>query len=265
MCNRGQLLIIEMAFPLHIADTLRDEIERNLILPGERLIEMQVARRFGVSQGPVREALRMLEREGLVDHRPRRGVYVRPISVRDIEEIYSLRAAVEGLAARRAALLMTSEDRAAMENVWLAMREAASSEDPIALVEAALALHERIALAARHTRLYAVWQTIASQTRRFAHLHGRFDDYEADVRQHRELISALFAGDPAVAEGAMKAHVRDAGWALLRHALAAGLLEAPAEHGTFGSEEWSILVSLETSEVRSHGRWLDRLQLALDK
>ncbi|MDX6571986.1 MAG: hypothetical protein QOC86_1142, partial [Gaiellales bacterium] len=124
---------------VHVADALREEIERGVAAPGDRLVEMQVARRFGVSQAPVREALRMLEREGLVDHRPRRGVYVRLISAVDIEEIYSLRVAIEGLSARRAVQHMTSDDRALM---WAALdsMESAAGLEPSGFVDASLAV-----------------------------------------------------------------------------------------------------------------------------
>jgi DNA-binding GntR family transcriptional regulator len=99
-----------------VADVLRAEIERNMIAPGERLIETQVARRLNASQAPVREALRVLESEGLVEHLSRRGVYVKSISAREIEEVYTLRAAREGMTARRAMRLMTEQDLAEMRN-----------------------------------------------------------------------------------------------------------------------------------------------------
>jgi DNA-binding GntR family transcriptional regulator len=115
-----------LSLHVHVADALREEIERGLLAPGERLVEMALARRFEVSQGPVREALRLLEREGLVDHRPRRGVYVRVLSARDIEEVYSLRAAIEGLAVRRAVQLMTPACAASMAISAPAMRPSPS-------------------------------------------------------------------------------------------------------------------------------------------
>ncbi|MDX6536904.1 MAG: hypothetical protein QOD37_1245 [Gaiellales bacterium] len=227
---------------VHVADALREEIERGVAVPGDRLVEMQVARRFGVSQAPVREALRMLEREGLVDHRPRRGVYVRLISAVDIEEIYSLRVAIEGLSARRAVQHMTSDDRALM---WAALdsMESAAGLEPSGFVDASLAVHEAIALTARHARLYAVWRTIASHTRRFAHLQGRFDDLEADVRAHRALLVTFDEGDPDLAEAAMKQHVTAAGQALLRFAADAGLLQqGTAAGGAPSFDEWATLL-----------------------
>jgi DNA-binding GntR family transcriptional regulator len=231
---------------VHVADALREEIERGVAAPGQRLVEMQVARRFGVSQAPVREALRLLEREGLVDHFPRRGVYVRPISVVDIEEIYSLRVAIEGLAARRAAQLMTSDDRALMWAALDAMNTAGEEESRY--VDASLAVHEAIALTARHARLYAVWRTIASHARRFAHLQGRFDDHAADVVIHRALIRAIESGDPDLAEAAMRDHVRVAGESLLRFAADAGVLEQGDAADTVRFEHAAALLRSERAQ-----------------
>jgi DNA-binding GntR family transcriptional regulator len=226
---------------VYVANALREEIERGVAAPGDRLVEMQVARRFGVSQAPVREALRMLEREGLVDHRPRRGVYVRPITAVDIEEIYSLRVAIEGLSARRAVQRMTSDDRALMWGALDAMRSSAGHEQSD-FVDASLAVHEAIALTARHARLYSVWRTIASHTRRFAHLQGRFDDLDADVVGHRALLETFDKGDPDLAEAAMKEHVTTAGQALLRFAADAGLLEQGTGEGAASFDEWATLL-----------------------
>jgi DNA-binding GntR family transcriptional regulator len=238
---------------VHVADALRVEIERGVLGPGERLVEMHVARRFGVSQGPVREALRLLEREGLVDHRPRRGVYVRALSAVDMEEIYSLRSTIEGLAARRAVQLMTPADHARIREALDAM-EAARAGDATEYVEASLAFHEAIALTARHARLYAVWQTIASQTRRCAHLSGRFDDFEADALRHQALLEALDAGDAERAEAAMRTHIDDAGRALLRHAGEAGLVEQASAEAVLRPERWAALLRGEPASAFANGR-----------
>lgn len=238
---------------VHVADALRVEIERGLLGPGERLVEMHVARRFGVSQGPVREALRLLEREGLVEHRPRRGVYVRALSAIDMEEIYSLRSAIEGLAARRAVQLMTPADHARIREALDGM-EAARAGDATEYVEASLAFHEAIALTARHARLYAVWQTIASQTRRFAHLSGRFDDFEADTLRHRALLDALDAGDAERAEAAMRAHIDDAGRALLLHAAEAGLVDHTSAESVLPVERWAALLRGQPASAFANGR-----------
>jgi DNA-binding GntR family transcriptional regulator len=240
---------------VRVADGLRDEIERNELLPGQRLLEMHVARRFGVSQAPVREALRVLEREGLVEHRPRRGVYVRQLTVDAVEELYSLRAAIEGFAARRAVRLMTAEDRALVEQALEAMREAARRRSVTALADGALALHEQIVVAARHKRLHDVWLTIASENRRYSHLHGRFDDVAADVALHEALVRTLGMRDPDVAEAAMRAHIRDAGQDLLRHALDAGLVDTSGAGALREGGDWSLLLEPSPSRPPVHGRW----------
>lgn len=233
---------------VQIADALRDEIERNALASGERLVEMQLARRFGVSQGPVREALRLLEGDGLVEYRPRRGAYVRTVSAADIAEVYSLRVAIEGLAARRVALLLDAGDRVRLDAALAAMEEASRRHDSGLLAEAALALHQVIAVAARHSRLSAAWEAIMSQTRSYFYLHVRFDDHESDLALHRELVEAVTSGDPDRAEATMKEHVRGAALDLLHHAVGSGVIESPNAAGS-DLEEWSILVRPESPSM----------------
>src|SRR3954453_6741101 len=79
---------------------LRTEIVRGAFAPGERLVEEQLTRRLGISRAPLREALRLLGQQGLVEHLPRRGVRVVALSARDIEELFSLRDVLEGFALR---------------------------------------------------------------------------------------------------------------------------------------------------------------------
>jgi DNA-binding GntR family transcriptional regulator len=74
---------------------LRGEILSGRLLPGERLVEEQLTRRFGISRAPLREALRLLGQQGLVEHLPRRGVRVAELSARDIDELFGLRDALE--------------------------------------------------------------------------------------------------------------------------------------------------------------------------
>src|SRR5215831_11085296 len=93
-----------------IVDVLRDEIIQGQLEPGERVLETDLARRFGVSRQPVREAIRTLEREGLLTNLPNRGTFVTRVSWEDALAIQDVRAELEGLAARLAVANLTSDD-----------------------------------------------------------------------------------------------------------------------------------------------------------
>ncbi|MGH3837507.1 MAG: GntR family transcriptional regulator, partial [Pseudonocardiaceae bacterium] len=81
---------------------LRSEILSGALVPGERLIEEQLTRRFGTSRAPLREALRLLGQQGLVEHLPRRGVRITELSPRDVDELFSLREVLERFAVQTA-------------------------------------------------------------------------------------------------------------------------------------------------------------------
>src|SRR5579863_1311318 len=87
----------------HIVARLRDDILTRRAAPGERLVESDLTHRFGVSRGPIREALRRLAAEGFIEHAPNRGAVVRRLSLQDVRELFQIRAELEGLAARIAA------------------------------------------------------------------------------------------------------------------------------------------------------------------
>src|ERR1051325_505471 len=106
-----------------IADALRDEIIRGRLEAGERVLEIDLARRFGVSRQPVREAIRTLEREGLLTSLPNRGTFVTRVSLEDAIAIQDIRAQLEGLAARLAVAHLTSADFKRLRDLIKAMRE----------------------------------------------------------------------------------------------------------------------------------------------
>src|SRR5256885_16426996 len=101
--NRPLRQDLSAAIPEGVAALLEKEIIFGELAPMARLTEEEVASRYGVSRSPVREALRLLERDGLVLRAARRGIWVAPLSVKDFDEVYSCRIALEGIAAEQAA------------------------------------------------------------------------------------------------------------------------------------------------------------------
>src|SRR5207244_9276457 len=124
-----------------VAEELRTLILSGSLKPGERLVEERLTERFGVSRPPLREALRLLEQEGLVERRPRRGTIVTALQADDVREIYTLRWALERLAIE---LVVPVEDPAVLEPLRAAiaaMKVAAAAGDREALLEANMGFH----------------------------------------------------------------------------------------------------------------------------
>lgn len=115
------------ALPEELASVLEDEIIRGRLPATMRLTEEDVASRYGISRSPVREALRLLERDGLVQRSARRGIWVSPVSVRDFDNVYSVRIPLEALAAEQAASSRNTALKARLSEALDGMRKAAAA------------------------------------------------------------------------------------------------------------------------------------------
>jgi DNA-binding GntR family transcriptional regulator len=190
---------------------LRQAILTGDFAPGEHLREVDIAARFEVSRGPVREALLQLEQEGLIMLRRNRGAVVARLSRGDLEEVYSLRLALERLAVARAVRLGTEADLARVDAVLHQFRGTGSGQ-PLTEQEAAdqdVRFHDAIYLAAHHERLYAAWKSIRGQV--YVLLLGRNvagQDFREDTYLgHLELAYLLRIRDEARLLGAIERHI----------------------------------------------------------
>jgi DNA-binding GntR family transcriptional regulator len=148
-----------------IRGRLREAILAGAVAPGEHLREVEIAARHEVSRGPVREALLQLEREGLVILRRNRGAVVARLSRQDLDEVYSLRLALERLAVVEAVRRGTEADFAVLDDILHEFRGTDSTQ-PLTEQEAAdqdVRFHDAIYRAAHHERLYVAWSSIRSQ------------------------------------------------------------------------------------------------------
>ena len=196
-----------------VVDRLRDAIFHGSFKPGEPLREEQLAAMLDVSRGPVREALVQLEREGLVIVRRHRGATVARLSRADLEDVYSLRLALERLAVQRAARYATDEDFAAMEAVLEGFDIALSrgpSEKEVAELD--VRFHDLIYRAARHQRLYDCWTNLRSQIYIFllSRNVANPDFRTVTVTTHADLLEALRARDEARVTTLIEDHLRGA-------------------------------------------------------
>ena len=214
-----------------IREQLIDDILSGRLPPGARIVETKLAQQLGVSQGPVREALRDLELFGFVVSSPFRGTQVRKISTDDLLEIYPVRAALEAVAAREAATRIDEATLTHLEELIQAMRDAAAQKDQRAHVNADFAFHHAIVKASGNRMLEHVWQTMRLATTTFVtHSMNQITHRSLSEigERHVPVLEALRSREPAAAEAAMRRHIEEPGdW--IRAAVQQERASAPAE------------------------------------
>lgn len=179
--------------------------------PGDRIVESSLARQLGVSQAPVREALRDLVLLGFLETRPYKGTSVRSFTPEELWETYTVRAALESLAARLAATTMTDDDIGVLQGILDEMLEAAGREDVDEIVALDNHFHETILRFSRNQTLYQLWKTLQFGTWSIVTYHkGSYAPAYLAAR-HEELLTALASGDPEKATHVMQHHIEDMG------------------------------------------------------
>lgn len=186
-----------------------DAIDRGDYAPGARLVETELAERFGVSRTPIREALGRLETQGVVAHDGRRGMVVASLDHDQLGELYEVRAVVEGLAARLAARHAAPEEIQLLRRLVEEGRAVAG--DPVALRENNTRFHRQIHLASRNRYLNAmlggVRRSMALLTRASLADPGRG---AATVTEHDAIVRAIEARDEEAADAAARRHISNA-------------------------------------------------------
>lgn len=177
-----------------LADQLRSQIIRAAISPGTHLVEDALAVEYGVSRGPVRDALRTLQAEGLLESR-RRGYFTRTFTLNDIDELYEVRGAAEHLACRLAMERGGGDGWAGAQRYVDAMENAADSGDPQAYAKADLAFHTEFYIRSGNARLLAVWQQFQPTFATLLDITNAQDsDLHPSFRDHVELLSLARGG-----------------------------------------------------------------------
>ena len=146
-----------------VCEVLRDAIRSGILKPGEWLKENDLADELLVSRTPVREAIRKLEQEGYVVTVPRRGAYVASVSIRDINEIFEIRAALEALACELAAERITEDEQERLERLLVAIGRAIEEHDMERIVRTDIEFHELLYQAARNERLLTIIGNLREQ------------------------------------------------------------------------------------------------------
>lgn len=192
-----------------IYDRLRAAILSGALAPGARLTELGLARQFGTSQAPVREALRRLEQEGLARAFPRRGTYVTRLSAEEVEEVYSLRAELEAYAVRRYIERADSEALTLPRRLLAELREAAARDDQAAFVEVDLRFHRALCDGPGSALLGQVWSLIDGRVRGMMAVGDLLSgDLHRIAELHLPLVEAIEARDAPRAATLLRDHLR---------------------------------------------------------
>ena len=199
-----------------VYESLREAIVKQELKPGERLMETELADDMGVSRTPVREAIRKLELEGYVVMIPRKGAFVAGLSIKDINEVFEIRGALEALAAGLAASRATNEEIEEMERHLLEEASLWGTSDLLMTIEIDTKFHELIFKASRNNRLLAMVTDLREQVQRFRTttlaVPGRM---KFALDEHRRVVEAIASRNVQQAQKASREHIESAENALL--------------------------------------------------
>ncbi len=191
-----------------VFQTLRSAILTGELKPGERLMEIHLSKRLGVSRTPVRDALRMLEAEGLVTNVPRKGAVVAEISEKGLKDVLEVRRALDSFCAFLACERISDEEKEHLKEALSDFREAVASKDNERIAHSDVAFHDIIIKATGNDRMVAIINNLAEQMYRYRY------EYIKDVTQHERLISeherlmnAILEGNAHEASEASREHI----------------------------------------------------------
>jgi DNA-binding GntR family transcriptional regulator len=212
--------VIETDNEIASRDVLAAEVAQRLALdivtlqlaPGSRLIEEEIGRRFHISRSPVREAMRLLEADGLTRRAPRRGSIIAPMSRADLEQVYACRIPLEPLASAGAALCADAQSIAELRQCWLAMRDARDRSEPEAAFRANMRLTATLHAQSGNPVLHRLLASVDRQGLRYRFVaYSRLPAFlNAAVEENATLVAAIEAHDAALAAEITRRLVTDA-------------------------------------------------------
>lgn len=207
-----------LAAPIHkrvrsLADQVYERLRTDIIVgrlaPDVRIVELEVAQTMGTSQGPVREALQRLEREGLVRRQAHSATFVTRVSNDEIYELFCIRAVIEGFAVKRAVRQMTDDQIAQLTALVDQMRDEGQRGDMMALTEHDLQFHRLICQWSGSATLLRAWDPLYGQIQRF--VVQTHQDYFHDLVEmadtHLPILAALHRRDPEEAAQVLQDHI----------------------------------------------------------
>jgi DNA-binding GntR family transcriptional regulator len=209
-----------------VVERLRESILSGRFAPGERLVEAELARELAISRGPIREALALLEKDGLVVNVPRRGKFLPAFDVQTIDEIYSLRKVLEPYAVQLLIGSLTDEKLKALNQSLERLGQAADAGDVRRLAARDIDFHNTLYALSGHDLLRKVWtEAISGKLRMLLNVTVRTHPLRTTVDNHRVIVDAVAARDGRRARKLITDHVDDA-WRRAKSALEHAAVEA---------------------------------------
>ena len=191
-----------------VYDELREGILTGAIKPGTRMMEVDLADEMGVSRTPVREAIRKLEKEGLVTIRPRKGAYASDISVKSMMDILEVRSNLEGLAAYLAAMRMSADKKNDLIDVEQKFEQALRSGDMKEMIHYDTLFHHYIVEGSDNTHLIMLVEQLQELVLRFRYMYYKdFKRAEEMAPEHKDIFQAIINDDPVAARQAAYIHI----------------------------------------------------------
>lgn len=188
--------------------TLRQSILMGELKPGERLMEIHLANRLGVSRTPIREAIRMLELEGLVTMIPRRGAEVAQITEKNLRDVLEVRRALDALAVELACERITDEEKKALAAACSEFEQAAGTKDAKTITQADVKLHDIIVKAAGNERLTRLVNDMSEQMYRYRFEYIKDETkHQSLIEEHRIIYKSIIECDKKTASEAVKTHI----------------------------------------------------------
>lgn len=190
-----------------VSNQIRDAIKAGKLRSGDRLIETDLANSMKIGRNAVREAIRYMEKEGLVTSEPFKGARIAELTAKDLEDLYDLRIVLEELAIKTLVKTLDEEKKAQLEAVVDRMKQVASTGTVKEAVDIDLTFHQTICELSGNRRLLQAWQNLSNQLRAFIaqedHLYNN-DTPETILAIHYPVCEAIIAGDGELAARRMR-------------------------------------------------------------
>ena len=200
-----------------VFNTLRQEILTGKLKPGERLMEIHLANKLGVSRTPIREAIRKLELEGLVIMIPRRGAEVAQITWKNLKEVLEVRRALDVLVIELACERMTPEELSTLYNACEKFKDATKTSDTRKIAEADVELHDIIVASTRNGRLTQLLNNLAEQMYRYRFEYLKdASQHEMLVQEHYDMYQSILNKDKISAARVVRKHIDNQEEAIIR-------------------------------------------------
>jgi DNA-binding GntR family transcriptional regulator len=198
------------SIPDQVADRLAVQIAMGKLVPGQRLIEVDISKEARVSRPPVREALRLLQAQGVVRTQPNRGTFVTDLTTDEFAEIFELRLAVEGAAVRRMMTqkLKLADAKERFADVMRDLQRAALLRDQLAFCQADIAFHERLVNLSESPLLVPAWQLLSRGLLIFLmRERERSFSYKEALADHERLLDLIASGEHEAIQSELNSHI----------------------------------------------------------